>query len=189
MTRETDERVPRKPKDRKPSPPERMVSDDPAYYEGLGRAIKVARTERGLSRRDLADAAGVSYAYLSDIETGRGRPGSRSFLAIAEAMLLSPSTLMREAERYRAQIGGEEAPPPSQPPAPGGLPRDEIQARMARMSEAAPSPAARRWFHAGRMLAEAERDLAAEESEVHLGGLGEVRSCLRGPRGAASAGG
>ena len=86
------------------------MSDDPAYYEGLGRAIKVARTERGLSRRDLADAAGVSYAYLSDIETGRGRPGSRSFLAIAEAMLLSPSTLMREAERYRAQIGGEEAP-------------------------------------------------------------------------------
>ena len=162
MTRETDERAARKPKDRKPSRAERMVSDDPAYYEGLGRAIKVARTERGLSRRDLADAAGVSYAYLSDIETGRGRPGSRSFLAIAEAMLLSPSTLMREAERYRAQIGGEEAPPQPQPPAPGGLPRDEIQARMARMSEAAPSPAARRWFHAGRMLAEAERDLAAE---------------------------
>jgi transcriptional regulator with XRE-family HTH domain len=175
MTRETDERLPRKPKDRKPSRAERMVSDDPAYYEGLGRAIKVARTERGLSRRDLADAAGVSYAYLSDIETGRGRPGSRSFLAIAEAMLLSPSTLMREAERYRAQIGGEEAPPQPQPPAPGGLPRDEIQARMARMSEAAPSPAARRWFHAGRMLAEAERDLAAEESEVHLGGLGDSR--------------
>lgn len=43
------------------------------------------------------------------------------------------------------------------------------------MSEAAPSPAARRWFHAGRMLAEAERDLAAEESEVHLGGLGDSR--------------
>ena len=34
----------------------------------------------------------------------------------------------------------------------------QIHARMARMGEAAPSPAARRWFHAGRMLAEAEME-------------------------------
>jgi transcriptional regulator with XRE-family HTH domain len=124
----------------------------------------------GLERKELAELAGVSYAYLSDIETGRGRPGSRSFLAIAEALDRSPSELMREAELYRARIAGEEAAPVRLTPS--GSPESEIQARMARMSEAAPSPAARRWFHAGRMLAEAEMDLAAEEeTEVRLTGL------------------
>ena len=86
-------------------------------------------------------------------------PGSRSFLAIAEALQRSPSELMREAEIYRARISGEEVEP--QRLVPGSSPEGEIQARMARMSEAAPSPAARRWFHAGRMLAEAEMEVAS----------------------------
>jgi transcriptional regulator with XRE-family HTH domain len=144
-------------------------NESPEFYEGLGRAIKVARTAMGLERKELAELAGVSYAYLSDIETGRGRPGSRSFLAIAEALQRSPSELMREAEIYRARISGEEVEPQRLP---GSSPDSEIQARMARMSEAAPSPAARRWFHAGRMLAEAEMDLATEET-VRLTGSPE----------------
>jgi len=144
-------------------------NESPEFYEGLGRAIKVARTAMGLERKELAELAGVSYAYLSDIETGRGRPGSRSFLAIAEALDRSPSELMREAELYRARIAGEEVAPVRLTPP--GSPESEIQARMARMSEAAPSPAARRWFHAGRMLAEAEMELASEEeTEVRLTG-------------------
>ena len=52
-------------------------NESPEFYEGLGRAIKVARTSMGLERKELAERASVSYAYLSDIETGRGRPGSR----------------------------------------------------------------------------------------------------------------
>ena len=69
-----------------------LATKVPEFYEGLGRAIKVARTAMGLERKELAERAGVSYAYLSDIETGRGRPGSRSFLAIAEALDRSPSS-------------------------------------------------------------------------------------------------
>ena len=145
-------------------------NESPEFYEGLGRAIKVARTSMGLERKELAERAGVSYAYLSDIETGRGRPGSRSFLAIAEALERSPSELMREAELYGARISGEEV---EQRRIAGDPPESEIPARMARMSEAAPSPTARRWFHAGRMLAEAEMDLAPkEEPAALLRGLG-----------------
>ena len=58
----------------------------------LGREIKVARTELGIERRELAEQANVSYAHLSDIEKGRGRPGSRLLLAIAEAPSAVPST-------------------------------------------------------------------------------------------------
>jgi transcriptional regulator with XRE-family HTH domain len=151
MTREprvgaTKPRRPAKPLPRK---------GDPDFYEGLGRAIKVARTALGVERKELAEAAGVSYAYLSDIETGRGRPGSRSLLAIAEALMLSPSELMREAEAYRAQMTGE---PMADRIPPAAEHEVDLEMTMQRYSDAAPSPAARRWFHAGRALAGAQLD-------------------------------
>jgi transcriptional regulator with XRE-family HTH domain len=75
---------------------------DPGFYEALGRAIKVARTQQGVSRKELAEGAGVSYAYLSDIETGRGRPSSKALLAVAGALGRTPSELLQEAELYGA---------------------------------------------------------------------------------------
>jgi len=72
--------------------------EDPAFYESLGNAIKVIRTQQRLERKQLAEAAGVSYAYLSDIETGRGRPSSGALLAIAEALGMAPHELMFAAE-------------------------------------------------------------------------------------------
>ena len=57
-------------------------TQDPAYYEALGRAIKVARTELGLSRKELAARAKISYPYIADIESGRGRPSSSALLAV-----------------------------------------------------------------------------------------------------------
>lgn len=83
---------------RKPS----VVEEDPRYYEALGRAIKVARTQQDLSRKTLAERAGVSYAYLSDIETGRGRPSSKALMAVAGALGRSPAELLQEAELYGA---------------------------------------------------------------------------------------
>lgn len=81
-------------------------SDDPAYYQGLGRAIQVARTELGLSRRDLAARTGVSYTYLADIENGRRRPSSAPLLAISRALGMSPSELLARAEVYYARGTG-----------------------------------------------------------------------------------
>jgi transcriptional regulator with XRE-family HTH domain len=102
MTRKTAE-----PTEEGPAKPARVGTEDPPYYEALGRAIKVARTQFGLDRKDLATLANVSYAYLADIETGRGRPGSRSLFAIAAALGRTPAELMHEAEVYRTQITGE----------------------------------------------------------------------------------
>jgi transcriptional regulator with XRE-family HTH domain len=130
MTRKAAPKAPTKPRAAS-KPPRTVGKEDPAFYEALGRAIKVARTELGLDRKDLAERANVSYAYLSDIETGRGRPGSRSLLAIAEALGRSAAELMHEAELYRARIrgGSPEALAAEMPATPVG---------------AAPS----RWFHA-----------------------------------------
>ncbi|HEX6132189.1 MAG TPA: helix-turn-helix transcriptional regulator [Actinomycetota bacterium] len=131
MTRKAAPKAPTKPRAGS-KPPRTVGKEDPAFYEALGRAIKVARTELGLDRKDLAERANVSYAYLSDIETGRGRPGSRSLLAIAEALGRSAAELMHEAEVYRARIRGD---------SPEALALADAPATPV---AAAPS----RWFHA-----------------------------------------
>jgi transcriptional regulator with XRE-family HTH domain len=110
--------------------------EDPAFYEALARAIKVARAQFGMERKDLADRANVSYAYLSDIETGRGRPGSRSLLSIAEALGRTPSELMLEAEMYGTQMRDE--PSPDTTPVSGG---------EAKTGRATPGLIERPWFN------------------------------------------
>jgi transcriptional regulator with XRE-family HTH domain len=85
---------------------------DPAYYEALGRAIRVLRTERGLARKDLAEAAGISYPYLSEIETGKKRPSSKALFAVAEALEVRPAELLALSDRYggRTSVDGSTLP-------------------------------------------------------------------------------
>jgi transcriptional regulator with XRE-family HTH domain len=71
---------------------------DPGYYERLGRAIKVHRALLGMERKDLAEAAGLSYPYLAEIENGKKRPSSKVLRSMAEALGLRPSQLLETAE-------------------------------------------------------------------------------------------
>ena len=73
--------------------------EDSLRSEALGRVVKVLRTLHDLSRRELAAAAGLSYSYLAEIENGAKQPSSRALAAIAEALHLSLSQLLREAEQ------------------------------------------------------------------------------------------
>lgn len=73
-------------------------TQDPRFYSGLGRAIEVLRVDRGLSRKELAEDSGLSYPYVSEIETGRKRPSSRALLAIARALGVRPHELVAAAE-------------------------------------------------------------------------------------------
>jgi transcriptional regulator with XRE-family HTH domain len=72
---------------------------DAHFYQALGRAIKVLRTERGLNRREVAEDSEVSYPYLSEIENGRKKPSSRALLAISEALGVRPHEVLETAER------------------------------------------------------------------------------------------
>lgn len=78
------------------------VSDNnerPEFYEALGRALKAERAARGLSRQELADLAGISYPYLSEIENGSKRASSKALFMLADALGMAPSELMGSAER------------------------------------------------------------------------------------------
>jgi len=68
------------------------------FYEALGRAIKVTRTEQGLERKELARLSGLSYPYLSEIEKGKKRASTEALLPIARALGLRQSELLERAE-------------------------------------------------------------------------------------------
>jgi transcriptional regulator with XRE-family HTH domain/CheY-like chemotaxis protein len=79
------------------------------FEGGLGRAIKVLRAGRDLSRRDLAERAGLSYSYLAEIENGAKSPSSRALDALASGLGLSVGDLAAAAEEWGEPTPGPEA--------------------------------------------------------------------------------
>jgi DNA-binding NtrC family response regulator len=63
----------------------------------LGRQIRVARTERGWTLKELSEASGVSVSQVSSIERGAHLPSLESLLAIAVALHAKPSTWLAAA--------------------------------------------------------------------------------------------
>ncbi|HZW08290.1 MAG TPA: response regulator [Phycisphaerales bacterium] len=63
----------------------------------LGRQIRVARTERGWTLKELSEASGVSVSQVSSIERGAHLPSLESLLAIAVALQAKPSTWLAAA--------------------------------------------------------------------------------------------
>jgi CheY-like chemotaxis protein/DNA-binding XRE family transcriptional regulator len=52
----------------------------------LGKQIRLARTERGWTLKDLSEACGISVSQLSSVERGSHLPSIESLLAIAGAL-------------------------------------------------------------------------------------------------------
>ena len=71
----------------------------------LGAAIKRCRIERGMSRRDLQEATGRSYPYLSEIEAGKKAPSTEVLGEIAAALDMEMHELIEQAERGREPRG------------------------------------------------------------------------------------
>lgn len=63
-----------------------------------GRAIQTLRESAGLSRRELANLAGISYSFLSQIERGKKRPSAETGAGIARALNMKGSEFLRYVE-------------------------------------------------------------------------------------------
>ena len=59
----------------------------------LGRFLEHRRGELGLSRRDLADRSGLSYPYISQLETGDREPALKAMRALAPVLDVRPEEL------------------------------------------------------------------------------------------------
>lgn len=63
----------------------------------LGRQIRLARTEKTWTLKDLSESSGVSVSQLSSIERGAHLPSLESLLTIAEALGVRPSEWLQTA--------------------------------------------------------------------------------------------
>lgn len=65
--------------------------------QALGRQIRMARTERGWTLKEMSEASGVSVSQLSSIERGAHLPSLESLLSVASALDAVPSDWLSEA--------------------------------------------------------------------------------------------
>lgn len=72
-------------------------NSDPQFLAAFGQAIRDRREELHLDRKELAAAAGISYSYLSAIESGHKLPSQSVQAAVAEALGTNPSDLLAAA--------------------------------------------------------------------------------------------
>lgn len=123
--------------------PSRTI-DDAEFLEQLGQDVRSARGRRGLSRRLLAQYAGVSERYLAQLEAGQGNISILLLRQIATALELPLDTLVCAAPEGAA----------------------ETAALMAQVREA--SPERRRRI---RELLAGERDAGAHRQRAAFIGL------------------
>jgi XRE family aerobic/anaerobic benzoate catabolism transcriptional regulator len=69
---------------------------DEAYLKSLGDRVRTARARRGMSRRILSKASGVSERYLAQLERGAGNASVLVLRQIAEALSVEVAALVTE---------------------------------------------------------------------------------------------
>lgn len=65
----------------------------------VGKVIQQFREEKGVSQEVLSGLAGIGRTHLSAIERGVRRPTLETLFRIAEALQISPSSLVDEIEK------------------------------------------------------------------------------------------
>jgi len=84
-----------------------------------GLAVRTLRDDRRMTLDALADAAGVSASYLSEIERGLKRPSSDVVAKVAKAFGMSPSGLLEYVETISGHgVVAYMMAPKDQPPRP-----------------------------------------------------------------------
>jgi len=84
--------------------PANAAQPDEAFLAELGERVRDLRARRGMSRRMLADASGVSERYLAELESGRGNISVLLLRQIAVALSLPLEDLLREQDQRPLEL-------------------------------------------------------------------------------------
>ena len=85
--------------------PSLHASASSEYLHLLGERVRRVRAQRGMSRRILSQASGVSERYLAQLESGKGNASILVLKAIAEAMHVALDDLVEcSAEQPAAYL-------------------------------------------------------------------------------------
>jgi transcriptional regulator with XRE-family HTH domain len=90
--------------DRTPEKPEPTPAE-PLWRELVGRELRSERQERGERLTDVAERAGVSTQYLSEVERGLKDPSSEILSAVAGALGLTVRQLSIRVARSSTPHG------------------------------------------------------------------------------------
>lgn len=71
-----------------------MLSDTTNSKAIVGETIRELRRQRALSQDELAARCGIYRTYLSRIETGEANPTLIVLVALAGALMVTPSELL-----------------------------------------------------------------------------------------------
>lgn len=71
-------------------------------HDAVSVTLREAREYARLSQGELAERAGCARSFISFLETGSHLPGLNAFMALADALGISPSELMRRIEERMA---------------------------------------------------------------------------------------
>src|SRR6266702_4732492 len=88
------------------APGARLDSMSPVNVPAIGAYIKEQREQAKISLRQLAQAAGVSNPYLSQIERGLRKPSAEILQQIAKGLRISAEALYVQAGFLDAPAGG-----------------------------------------------------------------------------------
>lgn len=70
----------------------------------FGRNLEARMRASGMTRRDLCEAAGITYATLWGYLRGRTFPGLEAGLAIAKALEIEPEELLRMRDALQTKV-------------------------------------------------------------------------------------
>jgi transcriptional regulator with XRE-family HTH domain len=139
---------------------------DPAFLAAYGEVVQELRGELGLERKDLADAAGISYSYLSAIESGQKIPSGTFQSMLADALGVSVPDLLARANDHMS----------SEP----GL--SDVHAAQVFLDLDAPDP--QEWFHSeppeSQPPQRSRRSPGPEQWMSPSGALEELRALIPG---------
>ena len=83
-----------------------MAMDD--MLKGIGDRVRQARANKHMSQMDLAEAAGLSTSFISNVEMGRQSMNIRALISISNALGVSTDWLLRNETQAALQISSEE---------------------------------------------------------------------------------
>ena len=96
--------VPLRGRPRQPEPPLR---------EAIGQALRGVRTEQGRTLKEVAEVAGVSMQYLSEVERGRKEASSEILEAVCVSLRIRLADLVAQTHQV---LTVDSRPVPTGPP-------------------------------------------------------------------------
>ncbi|MFF6906097.1 helix-turn-helix domain-containing protein [Streptomyces sp. NPDC012389] len=112
-----------------PAPPGPAPSREPLWRDLVGDVLRKERHSQERTLKDVADAARISMAYLSEVERGRKEASSEVLaaaaqalgLSLADVLALAQGELIRLSGARARSLGGGRAGHPGRPAGPTGV--------------------------------------------------------------------